>query len=126
MEAKQQRVGKKQRTGYWEDRLNTNVLWSTSFVSFYVYYYLVCLFVLVCITIRIILANEQTILQAAYLSCAKLALCFGASSRVTICRQGGMLKDAAMGFVSVQTICFELWVDLYGAWTQLYMFWVGS
>ena len=29
---------------------------------------------------------------------------------------GGLLKDATMGFVSIQTVCFELWVDLYRAW----------
>ena len=29
----------------------------------------------------------------------------------------GMLKDATMGFVSVQTVGFELWVDLYRVWT---------
>ena len=30
-----------------------------------------------------------------------------------------------MGFISIQTVCFVLWVDLYRAWTQLYMFWLG-
>ena len=28
-----------------------------------------------------------------------------------------VLKDAAMGFVSIQTVCLVLWVDLYRAWT---------
>ena len=28
-----------------------------------------------------------------------------------------MLKDAMLGFVSIQTISFVLWVDLYRAWT---------
>ena len=27
-----------------------------------------------------------------------------------------------MGFLSIQTVCFELWVDLYRAWTWIYMF----
>ena len=55
--------------------------------------------------------------MASLLGCAKLALHHGASSRMTIRRRGGMLKDAAMGFLSVQTVCFMLWVDLYRAWT---------
>ena len=29
----------------------------------------------------------------------------------------GVLKDATAGFVSVQTVCFVLWVDFYRAWT---------
>ena len=28
-----------------------------------------------------------------------------------------MLMDAATGFISIQTVCFVLWVDLYRAWT---------
>ena len=28
-----------------------------------------------------------------------------------------LLKDAAMGFVSIQTVFFVLWADLYRAWT---------
>ena len=56
-------------------------------------------------------------LRAAYLGCAKLALYLGASSLVTICRQWGMLKDATMGYVSIQTVCFELQAALYRAWT---------
>ena len=66
----------------------------------------------------ILLANKWAMLWAACLGCAELALHHGASSRATIHRQGGMLKDAmTMGFVSIQTVCFELWVDLYRAWT---------
>ena len=36
-----------------------------------------------------------------------------------------LFEDGAMGFVSIQTVCFVLWVDLYGAWTSLYMFLAG-
>ena len=28
-----------------------------------------------------------------------------------------MLKDSMMGYVSIQTVCFELQADLYKAWT---------
>ena len=66
---------------------------------------------------RVLLANEQATLRAAYLGCAKLALRHGASSRVTIRHQGGMLKDAMIGYVSVQTVCFVLWANLYREWT---------
>ena len=67
---------------------------------------------------RVLLANEWAMLHAAYLGYAKLALCHGASSRVTICHQGGMLKDTAtMGYVSIQTVCPMLWADLYRVWT---------
>ena len=65
----------------------------------------------------ILLANKHVMLWAACLGCAELALHHGASSWATICRQGAMLKDAMTGFVSVQTVCFGLWVDLYRAWT---------
>ena len=37
-----------------------------------------------------------------------------------------LLKAATAGFASVQTICFVLWVDLYRAYTYLYMFCMGS
>ena len=66
---------------------------------------------------RILLANERATLRAAYPGCAGLALRHGASSRATIRRRGGMLKDAATGYVSVQTVCSVLWADLYRAWT---------
>ena len=66
---------------------------------------------------RVLLANEWATLQAAYLGCAKLALCHGTSSWATIHCRGGMLKDAMTGYVSIQTVCFELWADLYRAWT---------
>ena len=69
----------------------------------------------VCITMCVLLANEQAILQAAYLGCAKLALHHGASSWATICHRGGMLKDATTGYVSVQTVCSVLRADLYRA-----------
>ena len=85
--------------------------------------YLVCLFVRVCITMRILLANKRAILRAAYLGCTELALRRSASSRVTIRHQGGMLKDAVTGYVSIQTVCPVLRAGLYRAWTQLYMFW---
>ena len=81
------------------------------------YHYLVCLFVSVCATMCVLLANEWATLWAAYLGCAKLALHHGASSQMTVCHRGGMLKDAMTGFVSIQTVCFVLWVDLYRAWT---------
>ena len=87
--------------------------------------YLVCLFVCVCITMRVLLANKWATLQAACLYCAKLALHHGTSIWATIHCQGGMLKDATTGFVSIQTVCFVLQVDLYRAWIQLYMFWAG-
>ena len=48
---------------------------------------------------------------------AELALNCGASSRTTVLCQGGILKDAAVGFASVQTVCYLLWVDLCRAWT---------
>ena len=66
---------------------------------------------------HVLLANKQATLRAAYLGCAKLALRHGVSSRATIRRQGGMLKDAAMGYISVQTVCSVLRTDLYRAWT---------
>ena len=66
---------------------------------------------------RILLANKQARLRAAYLGCAELALYHGASSRVIIPRRGGMLKDTATGYVSIQTVCFVLWANLYRAWT---------
>ena len=65
----------------------------------------------------ILIANKWATLRAAYLGCAKLALCHGVSSRVTIRRRGGMLKDAATGYVSIQTVCSVLQADLYRAWT---------
>ena len=37
-----------------------------------------------------------------------------------------MLKDAAMVYVSIQTVCSVLQADLYRAWTYLYVFWAGS
>ena len=83
-------------------------------------------FVCVCVTMCVLLANEWATLQAAYLGCAKLALCCGASSWATIHHRGGILKDGTTGFVSIQTVFFELWADLYRAWTQLYMFCTGS
>ena len=67
--------------------------------------------------VHVLLANKWATLWAACLGCAKLALCHGASSQATIHRQGGMLKDAVTGFVSIQTVCFVLWADLYRAWT---------
>ena len=79
--------------------------------------YLVCLFVRVCVTMRVLLANKQATLRAAYLGCAKLALHHGASSWTTIRRRGGMLKDAAMGYVSIQTIF--LCCRLISTWHEL-------
>ena len=67
--------------------------------------YLVCLFICVCISIRVLLANKWATLWAAYLVCTKLALCRGTSSQVTIRHRGGMLKDAVMGYISIQTVC---------------------
>ena len=55
----------------------------------------------------ILLANEWATLRAAYLGCAELALRHSASSQATICHQGGMLKDAMMGYVSIQTVCLS-------------------
>ena len=69
---------------------------------------------LVCLTlmylhsfVHFLLANKwahwSNIAWAACLGHAKLALCHGASSWTTVCHQGGMLKDATAGFVSIQT-----------------------
>ena len=69
--------------------------------------YLVCLFICMCISMRILLANEQAMLWAAYLGCNELALHHGTSSQATIHHQGGMLKDAVIGYVSIQTICLS-------------------
>ena len=66
---------------------------------------------------RILLANKRAMLRAAYLGCAELALRHGVSSRATISRRGGMLKDTAMGYVSIQTVYSVLRADLYRAWT---------
>ena len=66
---------------------------------------------------HVLLANEWATLRAAYPGCAELALRHGASSRATIRRRGGMLKDTATGYVSIQTVCSELRADPYRAWT---------
>ena len=79
--------------------------------------HLVCLFVRVCVTMCILLANKWATLWATYLGCAELALRRGVPSRATIRRRGGMLKDTAMGYNSVQTVFSVLWADLYRAWT---------
>ena len=54
---------------------------------------------------RILLANERATLRAACLGCTKLALRRGVSSQVTICHQGGILKDTATGYISIQSVC---------------------
>ena len=45
--------------------------------------------------------------------------------RVQVTSQRCMLKDTTIGFISIQTVCFLLWVDLYRVWTLLCMFWAG-
>ena len=70
---------------------------------------------------RILFPNKQAfwnnVAWAACLGRTKLALCYSASSQMIVCHQGGMLKDVMVGFVSIQTVCYLLWVYLCKAWT---------
>ena len=67
-------------------------------------------FICVCITMCALLANKWATLWAACLDCAKLALHHGASSWATICRRGGMLKDAMVGLLACRlfVLCYRL------------------
>ena len=89
-----------------------NVL-SLLFLFVYIIIWFAC-FVCICITTCILLANKWATLWAAYLGCAKLALRHGASSRVTIHCQGGMLKDAMTGLIASRLFVSCCWLISIG------------